>query len=263
MSGCRRAARTGPERGWSAGTALGLGSRASSRAGCGGESGPRTGRPRLGEAAGQLLSPRGARHGPDGLLTPGRGCVEWNKSAVYVSLRSLLWCFGAAGPVRSPQGERRQHCNPAPVWGKPGPAAPRDCRSPVCGIRAGQSGAERGRPHPGAVPGARERSRKRESAVVAAAGPVGWERGRGAGAMGCPGPTGRAPGLLLLLLLAAGGRGAPRDTVICSQVCRRGGGSGAAGPGRVLTSPARRASPAACSVSARAAAPLPGGGDRR
>lgn len=54
--------------------------------------------------------------------------------------------------------------------------------------------------------------------MVAAAGPVGWERGCGAGAMGCPGPTGRAPGLLLLLLLAAGGRGAPGDAVICSQV---------------------------------------------
>ncbi|XP_072203636.1 interleukin-17 receptor C [Excalfactoria chinensis] len=44
--------------------------------------------------------------------------------------------------------------------------------------------------------------------------------------MRCPGPTGRAPGsllpVLLVLLLAAGGRGAPRDAVICSQglACR-------------------------------------------
>ncbi|XP_021265701.1 interleukin-17 receptor C [Numida meleagris] len=89
--------------------------------------------------------------------------------------------------------------------------------------RAGQSGAEQGRPHPGAVPGARERSRKRESAVVAAAGPVGWEWGCGAGAMGCPGPTRITLGwLLLLLVLAAGGHGALDDTVACSKglACR-------------------------------------------
>uniref|UniRef100_A0A8C9G920 Uncharacterized protein n=1 Tax=Pavo cristatus TaxID=9049 RepID=A0A8C9G920_PAVCR len=81
---------------------LGLGSWASSSACYGGESRPCTGWLRLGEAAGQLLSCRGAQHSPDGLLTPGLGCVEWNKSAVYISLCRFLRYFGAAGPVCSP-----------------------------------------------------------------------------------------------------------------------------------------------------------------